>query len=84
MMPRMPSVPPRYAGKWALSETHRRSIAKAVSWRVTGTIDTFVISWIITGSLGLASGIAVTEVITKIILYWLHERAWNKVKWGRE
>lgn len=55
-----------------------------MSWRVTGTLDTFVISWIITGSLGLAGGIAVTEVVTKVVLYWLHERAWNRVHWGRE
>jgi uncharacterized membrane protein len=69
--------------KWVLSDTHRRSIAKAVSWRVTGTLDTFIISWLITGQLTLAGAIAFTEVITKIILYWIHERAWNKVSWGR-
>lgn len=80
----MPYLPLKYAGKWVLSETHGRSIAKAVSWRVTGTADTFVISWIITGSVGLAGGIAVTEVVTKIVLYWLHERVWNRVKWGRD
>jgi uncharacterized membrane protein len=60
-----------------------RSLAKAVSWRVTGTIDTFVISWIITGQLLLASAIAFTEIMTKICLFWIHERVWNKIKWGR-
>ena len=61
-----------------------RSLAKAVSWRVTGTIDTFIISWIITGELTLATGIALTELVTKVVLYWLHERAWNKSNLGRK
>jgi uncharacterized membrane protein len=66
-----------------MNETNTRSIAKAVSWRITGTIDTFIISWLITGELLMASGIAATEVITKILLYWLHERVWNRIKWGK-
>ena len=66
-----------------MNETNSRSLIKAISWRITGTIDTFVISWIITGELKFASGIALTEVITKISLYWAHERAWNKINWGK-
>jgi len=66
-----------------MSDTPTRSLAKAISWRVTGTIDTFLISWLITGEALLASGIAATEIITKIFLFWLHERAWNKVEWGK-
>ena len=66
-----------------MSDTPTRSLAKAVSWRVTGTIDTFLLSWLITGELKLAGAIALTEVITKIFLYWLHERVWNKVTWGK-
>jgi hypothetical protein len=49
-------------------DSSSRSLAKAISWRITGTIDTFIISWLITGQLLLASGIAATEVITKIFL----------------
>jgi uncharacterized membrane protein len=60
-----------------------RSLAKAISWRVTGTIDTFLISWIITGQVLLASGIALTEIMTKVVLFWIHERVWNKIKWGK-
>lgn len=67
-----------------MNESNKRSIAKAVSWRITGTLDTFLISWLITGEPLLATGIAATEVVTKILLYWFHERAWNKVQWGRE
>lgn len=67
-----------------MSDTSVRSLAKAVSWRITGTVDTFLISWIITGQALLASGIALTEIITKVFLFWLHERVWNKIKWGRK
>ena len=67
-----------------MSDTAVRSLAKAVSWRVTGTVDTFLISWLITGQVLLASGIALTEIMTKIFLFWAHERVWNQIKWGRE
>ena len=67
-----------------MSDTSVRSLAKAVSWRITGTIDTFIISWIITGEPLLASGIALTEIMTKVGLYWLHERVWTRIKWGRQ
>lgn len=60
-----------------------RSLAKAISWRITGTIDTFLISWLITGQPLLASGIALTEIITKISLFWFHERVWNTINWGK-
>jgi uncharacterized membrane protein len=73
----------RFARRWELSDTPVRSLAKAISWRVTGTIDTFLISWIITGEVLLATGIAFTEVITKVFLYWAHERVWNKINWGK-
>ena len=66
-----------------MNDTPVRSLAKAVSWRVTGTVDTFIISWAITGQVLLASGIAVTEIVTKICLFWAHERVWNKIDWGR-
>jgi uncharacterized membrane protein len=66
-----------------VSDTNSRSLAKAVSWRATGTLDTFLISWLITGQLALAGGIALTEVVTKVFLFWAHERVWNKIKWGR-
>ena len=66
-----------------MSDTLIRSLTKAVTWRVTGTIDTFIISWLITGELLLASGIAFTEIVTKICLFWAHERVWNRIDWGR-
>ena len=66
-----------------MNDSALRSLAKAISWRVTGTIDTFLISWVITGQVLLASGIALTEIMTKIFLFWLHERVWNKIQWQK-
>jgi uncharacterized membrane protein len=63
-------------------EAHSRSLIKAISWRALGSIDTFVLGWIFTGKPGVAGAIASTEVITKTILYYLHERAWSGIRWG--
>ena len=65
-------------------DTHSRSFAKALSWRVTGTIDTMIISLVVTGSIKLAAAIGATEVVTKSLLYYLHERAWLKIPYGRK
>lgn len=65
------------------AERNRRSILKAVSWRVLGSVDTFVLSAFITGSFRLASSIAVVEVLTKTVLYYGHERVWLRIPWGR-
>ncbi|WP_136617989.1 MULTISPECIES: DUF2061 domain-containing protein [Mesorhizobium] len=65
-------------------DTHSRSFAKALSWRVTGTIDTIIISLVVTGSIKLAATIGLTEVVTKSLLYYLHERAWLKIPYGRK
>jgi uncharacterized membrane protein len=64
------------------AETHARSVLKAVSWRTLGTLDTFVISWFLTGKLELAGLIAGLEFITKIAWYYLHERVWAAISWG--
>ena len=63
-------------------EAHSRSFAKAVSWRVLGSIDTFLLSWFFTNSPKAAGAIAITEVLTKMFLYYFHERAWSSVSWG--
>jgi len=66
-----------------MADSHARSVAKAVSWRATGTADTFLISWLVTGTPALAGGIAATEVLTKVAFFYLHERAWTLLRWGR-
>ncbi len=60
-----------------------RSFYKAVTWRIIASLDTFFLSYIITGRFDWATSIAIFEIITKAIIYYLHERAWNRVKWGR-
>ena len=60
-----------------------RSVAKAFSWRFTGTIDTVIVSYLVTGEVGSAFAIGGVEVFTKFFLYFLHERIWNKIKWGK-
>ena len=66
------------------SEKASRSIVKAISWRIVGTIDTILISWFITGKIALALSIGLIEVVTKMLLYFFHERAWNLIKWGKK
>ena len=63
-------------------EKRWRSMAKAVSWRITGTVDTILIAWLITGKLTLALSIGFVEVFTKMILYYFHERVWSRIKAG--
>ena len=65
------------------TESHARSIVKAVSWRTLGTADTFVISWFLTERLALAGSIAGLEFATKLAWYYLHERIWSMIQWGR-
>jgi len=65
------------------SERPVRSIAKAVSWRVVGTLDTLIVSYVLTGEIALATSIASIDFVTKMILYFFHERIWNRIKWGR-
>jgi len=67
-----------------MSEKHSRSLIKALSWRMTGTVDTIVVSYFVTGQIKLALSIGFVELFTKIGLYYLHERAWNKISLGRE
>lgn len=66
-----------------MQEKAYRSVIKTISWRTLGTIDTMVISYIVTGSLAMAASIGSIEVVTKMILYYYHERAWNRINIGR-
>ena len=65
------------------SEKPIRSIAKAVSWRVIGTLDTLMISYLLTGEVAIAASIASIDFVTKMFLYFFHERIWNKINWGK-
>ena len=60
-----------------------RSLIKTITWRILASLDTFLIAWFVSGSISVGGWVATIEVITKIILYYFHERAWNRVKWGQ-
>ena len=64
-------------------EAHSRSFVKAITWRVVGSLDTFFISWIVTGQLKYAGIILGVETFTKIGIYYLHEQFWAWVPWWR-
>lgn len=64
-------------------DKHYRSVVKAISWRATGTIDTILISWLITGQLKWAFSIGFVELFTKVGLYYVHERVWDRLNFGR-
>ena len=59
-----------------------RSLLKTISWRIVGTLDTMVLGWIITGSPLVGLKIGGLELITKFVLYYIHERFWLKSKYG--
>ena len=60
----------------------RRHILKTITWRVVGTIDTMIIGWLVSGDPMVGVAIGSFEVFTKMILYFLHERAWYKIDFG--
>ncbi len=66
-----------------MHEKPYRSVVKTISWRALGTLDTVVISYLITGSFAMAASIGSIELITKMVLFYFHERAWNRISFGR-
>lgn len=64
-------------------ESPLRSVVKGISWRATGTVDTMLISLVITGNPLTALKIGGVEIFTKLALYYLHERVWQKIGWGK-
>ena len=65
--------------------SYKRHLAKTITWRIVGTIDTIILSWLITGNLSIGLAIGSVEVISKMILYFAHERVWYKwIKFGLE
>ena len=64
-----------------MKENKSRSLGKSISWRVLASCDTILISYIITGSFAIAASIGSIEVLTKMFLYYFHERIWNNISW---
>lgn len=67
-----------------MSDTAGRSLVKTISWRLTGSGATFLISYIIAGNFAIAGTIAVIQLMSNTVLYFIHERVWNRIKWGRD
>jgi uncharacterized membrane protein len=65
-------------------DTNKRSLVKTITWRLTGSGATFLIAYVMTGNLAIAGVIGLTQMIFNTVLYYVHERIWNKIKWGRE
>ncbi|MHC4431290.1 MAG: DUF2061 domain-containing protein [Planctomycetota bacterium] len=65
-------------------ESHFRSIAKAITWRAGGTVVTFAVAWVLTGSLELAAQIGVLDTAVKIGAFYAHERMWNRLSFGKQ
>lgn len=60
----------------------KRHLAKAFTWRVVGTIDTFLLGWLVSGDITIGAAIGGLEIVTKMVLYYFHERVWYLFKWG--
>ena len=65
-------------------ETHFRSIIKAISWRAGGTVVTFFVAWVLLGKLDLAAKIGVLDTAVKVGAFYIHERLWNKINFGKQ
>ena len=66
-----------------VSDTKLRSISKTISWRITGTLCTFIVSWLILGDLTVSGTIAIIQLTLNTVVFYIHERLWNFVKWGK-
>lgn len=66
-----------------MTESSSRSIVKTLSWRLTGSTATFLVSYGLTNNLSMSGTIALIQLLTNTILYYIHERLWNNIKWGR-
>jgi uncharacterized membrane protein len=67
-----------------MKDTTKRTVTKTMTWRVVGTASTFFVSYLVTGSWSVSSGIAIIQMFVNTILYLAHEKAWNVVRWGKK
>lgn len=68
--------------KIGINESRKRHLIKTISWRIIGTLDTIILSWIISGSPLMGIKIGSLEIVTKMVLYYIHERMWYKINFG--
>ena len=65
------------------ADTPKRTIFKTLTWRITASLTTFLIAWMLTGNLLIGVSIGTIEAIAKIFLYYFHERIWNNISWEK-
>jgi uncharacterized membrane protein len=65
-------------------ESNSRSIAKAISYRLLGSLSTALIVFVFSGNMTVSLGVGAADMVTKIALYYLHERLWNYISYGRQ
>ncbi|GAA4280207.1 DUF2061 domain-containing protein [Gaetbulibacter aestuarii] len=70
--------------KMNITESKKRHLIKTITWRIIGTMDTMLLGWIISGNPLTGFSIGMAEVITKMVLYYTHERIWYKIDFGLE
>lgn len=66
-----------------MTDSSTRSLAKAVSYRVLGSAATALIVYVFSGNMPLSAGVGGLDMVLKIVLYFLHERLWNHIPFGR-
>jgi uncharacterized membrane protein len=64
-------------------DTHKRSIAKTISWRVVATIVTGVVTYLLTGRLDFAVTVGLADTLVKFFIYYAHERIWTRIWYGK-
>ena len=64
-------------------DSQKRTVAKTMTWRVTASLTTFFIAWLLTGDLLVGASIGSIEALAKIFLYYFHERIWNSINWAK-
>jgi uncharacterized membrane protein len=64
-------------------ESHKRSIAKTVSWRVVATIITGIVTYVLTGRLDFAVTVGLADTLVKVFIYYAHERMWTRISYGK-
>lgn len=68
--------------KYNLPNSNKRHLLKTLSWRFVGSLDTFLLAWLISGNPITGMKIGIAEVLTKMVLYYLHERVWYLFNFG--
>ncbi len=66
-----------------MQDSKRRSVLKTITWRITATLTTMTVVYLFTGEVLLSVGVGSVEALSKVVFFYLHERLWERVKWGK-